>query len=154
MKKFNREKEFYSNNKIELRYGTVNRINPNIIYVVGNMWVVPKYKGDYKRDVLNAINKFKKLLRKKVSDSDSFDDNIVCDFDVKFATLKQDKKNCITFEVFLKQNLKKELITFNLLPNKLNEIFKEIIVEFLFDLKEKSFIVNKTRNFEETTIYS
>ena len=76
MKKFNREKEFYSNNKIELRYGTVNRINPNIIYVVGNMWVVPKYKGDYKRDVLNAINKFKKLLRKKVSDSDSFDDKV------------------------------------------------------------------------------
>ena len=54
----------------------------------------------------------------------------------------------------MKQNLKKELITFNLLPNKLNEIFKEIIVEFLFDLKEKSFIVNRTRNFEETTIYS
>jgi hypothetical protein len=154
VKKFNREKELFLNDKIELRYGTVNRINPNVVYVVGNTWVVPKYEGDYKRDVLNIVNRFKKLLRKKVNDSDTFDNNIVCDFDIKFATLRQNKKNCITFEIFLKQNSKNDLIEFNSLSNKLNEIFKEIVIEFLFDLKEKSFIVNRNRNFEETTIYS
>jgi len=147
VKRFNSEKEFFSNDKIELRYGSINKLKPNIIYVIGNSWIIPQYVGDYKRDIINIINRFKKLLRQRVKESNNFDNNMVCDFDVKFATLKENKKNCMSFEVFLKQYSKNGIIPLNDLQDVLLNIFKEVVIELMFDLKEKSFAVNRTRNF-------
>ena len=50
-----------------------------------------------------AFNKFKSQLKSVIISSPFFENKFVCDFDIKTASLRENKKNYFMFEFYVKQ---------------------------------------------------
>ena len=58
-------KEYYLNfhDKINLKYGSVNKNLPQVIYVCGSSWITPKFNGEYYSIINSIFSKFKSQLQ-------------------------------------------------------------------------------------------
>lgn len=82
MIKLNKEIKLNSCENICLKYGSVNKNDPQVIYVSGKMWICPTYDGDFEAPISFAYNNFKRKLTKILRDSTIFDSKHILDFDI------------------------------------------------------------------------
>ena len=54
MERLNKEYYLNFNDKINLKYGSVNKNLPQVIYVCGSSWITPKFNGEY-YSIINSI---------------------------------------------------------------------------------------------------
>ena len=95
---------------INLKYGSVNKNDPQIIYVSGKMWISPSYEGDFETPINIIHSNFKKELTKSLRESSIFESKHILDFDINPLTMTKDKKSFFQFHFILGKNLKKLLI--------------------------------------------
>ena len=103
MERLNKEYYLNFNDKINLKYGSVNKNLPQVIYVCGSSWITPKFNGEYYSIINSIFSKFKSQLKCAIVASPYFENKFVCDFDLKTASLRENKKNYFTFEFYVKQ---------------------------------------------------
>ena len=60
MKKMVKEIKLNVSDKVTLKYGTMNRENPKVVYINGRTWITPMYEGNYDDAMSFILNKYKK----------------------------------------------------------------------------------------------
>lgn len=108
--KLNRTYNLNLCDNVSLTLGTINRIDPKVVYVNGRCWVSPLVEVDYKRvfnDIKHGmIGDIREVLIKEYG----FESNFIFDFDVSICDMApRCKKRLLTFEVFLKQDPSKQV---------------------------------------------
>ena len=144
MKRLNKEYSLDINEYIDVKYGSVVKLNPVVIYVSCKGWVCPECENDYDETINLIFNNFKKRLKKSVLNSQHFENRFVCDFDLKTASMRENKKNYISFEFFVKQKGDKIMMLKDL-KRKMKDTFKGIINDLVNDLNYHTFKVTKTK---------
>jgi len=144
MKRLNKEYKLDVCNHISLKYGTVNRNNPQVVYVSGKCWVSPQRDMDYG----NVIDNIEKTMRKNIKyfliDGINFDNRFILDFDINIDGLVPREKKFLSFDFYLRQNEnnKKKL-------SDLNDLFKRkvstIANNLVYSFKENDFTINKKK---------
>ena len=144
MKRLNKEYKLDVCNHISLKYGTVNRNNPQVVYVSGKCWVSPQRDMDYG----NVIDNIEKTMRKNIKsfliDGINFDNRFILDFDINIDGLVPREKKFLSFDFYLRQNEnnKKKLSDLNdLFKRKVSTIANNIVYSF----KENDFTINKKK---------
>lgn len=131
------------NDYIDVKYGSVNRKTPLVVYLEGKAWLKPLYDGDYETPIDNVIDKFKKNIKKSIVDDEFFENKMIFDFDIKTASLRENKKSFMSFEIFLRQQ--ETFLSLKELGEMLANKYKCIIDEFVYDLNENTFVLSKTK---------
>lgn len=143
MERLNKEYDININNYVRMKYGSINRLNPIVVYINGKSWVSPTFDGDYEELITKIFNSFKKELKSQVNSSPYFDNKIVCDFDLKTSSLKENKKNFLSFEFYIKQ--KTNIIQLKDMKLLIKNTFKGAIDKLVDNLINNSFIMTKDK---------
>lgn len=142
MQRLNKEFKLNISDNISLKYGTVNKDNPQVIYLSGKCWVSPLFEGDY-FNVVDLIKKeFKHDISSFVFNDSVFNSHFILDFNFDNDNLQYGKKKFISFNIFFKQS--------NEIPIKMNNpVFKtkfdELINDFLNLFISNDFSVSKSK---------
>lgn len=103
----------------------------------------PECIENYDETINLIFNNFKKRLKKTITNSNHFENRFVCDFDLKTASVRENKKNYISFEFFVKQ--RNNVFSLKEMKKKMKETFKGIINDLVNDLNYHTFKVTKTK---------
>ena len=144
MKRLNKEYKLDVCNHISLKYGTVNRLNPQVIYVSGKCWVTPKSNLNYEE----VINKIEKRMRNNIKtfliDEINFEKRFILDFDINTEGLLPNEKKFLSFDFYLRQNEKNKKLLPSLkemLSRKVSTIANNLVYAF----GENDFLVEKKK---------
>ena len=145
MKRLNKEYKLDVCKHISLKYGTVNKNNPQVVYVSGKCWVSPLKQMDY-ANVINGIEKdMRKNIKNFLIDGVNFDNKYILDFDISIDKLLPNEKKFLSFDFYLRQNEKnkKDLAD---LKDIFNRKISTIANNLVYMFKENDFTVQKTKN--------
>jgi hypothetical protein len=144
MKRLNKEYKLDVCSHITLKYGTVNRNNPQVIYVSGKCWVSPLRKMNYTSVFNEAEKNMRKNIKTFLIDGVNFEDKYILDFDINIDNISPSEKKFLSFDFYLKQNEKnkKELSAFK---DVFNRKISTIANNLVYVLKKNDFTVNKTK---------
>lgn len=144
MKRLNKEYKLDVCNHISLKYGTVNRNNPQVIYVSGKCWITPNKEMDYS-DVINGIeSNMRRNIKFFMIDGVNFDNKYILDFDINVDALAPNTKKFLSFDFYLRQNEenKKGLSELkDFFTRKVSTIANNLV----YKLNENGFTVNKRK---------
>ena len=144
MKRYNKEYKLDVCKHISLKYGTVNRMNPQVIYVSGKCWVSPKFNMDYDNVIGNIEKRMKSNIKSFLLDGINFDKRFILDFDINTDDIIPNKKKFLSFDFYLRQNEenKKDLSNLkDLLSRKVSTIANNLVYMF----KENEFTIDKNK---------
>lgn len=107
--KFGKEKKLFVDDKFRVKYGTIDAVKLNAVYLNVESWVIPKEVENYES--------FIRLIRKKIIinikdklDRTSFNDHFIVDLDLRASGMSLNKKSFMFIEVTV---YPKEKIKFN-----------------------------------------
>jgi len=144
MKRLNKEYKLDVCNHISLKYGTVNRNNPQVIYVSGKCWITPNKEMSYS-DVINGIeSNMRRNIKFFMIDGVNFDNKYILDFDINVDALAPNTKKFLSFDFYLRQNEenKKGLSELkDFFTRKVSTIANNLV----YKLNENGFTVNKRK---------
>jgi len=144
MIRLNKEIKIDSCKNICLKYGSVNKNNPQVIYISGKMWICPNYDGDFDDSIKILHSKFKKELSKILRSSSVFESKYILDFDINSDNLIVNKKKFFSITFFIKQK-KEKLLKLNSLKNIISSEFSYLFNDLEKDLIENEFEVSKVK---------
>ena len=94
---------------IKTKYGTLNKNNPEVLYIRSKAKLNALEKNKDYRDELNSIsNTFQKYIKKMVAQSNMFNKHI-CTFETPEKGIVYNKKSYLKFDVFLKPNIVQDM---------------------------------------------
>jgi hypothetical protein len=144
MKRLNKEYKLDVCKHISLKYGTVNRNNPQVVYISGKCWVSPLKEMNYS-DVIDEIEKeMKKNIKTFFIDDVNFINKFILDFDINTDNLIPKEKKFLSFDFYLRQNEKnkKQLSDLkDLFSRKVSTIANNLVYMF----KENNFSIEKRK---------
>jgi hypothetical protein len=129
---------------INLKYGSVNKNDPQIIYVSGKMWISPSYEGDFETPINIIHSNFKKELTKSLRDSSIFESKHILDFDINPLTMTKDKKSFFSISFYVRQKPEK-IINLNNIKHLISSKFGYLFRDLERDLIDNEFKVSKTK---------
>jgi hypothetical protein len=133
------------NDFFNVKIGTVNRLNPQVIYYEVRTFVAPLEEYDNYSFVFAFLRKeLSRTLTEKLKNNEYFTNKFILDFQVANSGVRVNKKSFLTFQLFLRQ--KEDSIVDLKSIKKLSEPF---ISELLEGLKENiiksNFLIAKTK---------
>lgn len=145
MRRLNKEYKLDVCNHISLKYGTVNKNNPQVVYVSGKCWVSPLKKMDY-ANVINSIEKgMRKNIKNFLTDGINFENKYILDFDISVDNLSINEKKFLSFDFYLRQNEKNKKDIADL-KDIFNRKISTIANNLVYMFKENDFTIQKTKN--------
>ena len=140
------KKEYRLNvcNSIILKCGTVNRDDPQVIYITGKCWISPQSEMDYEDSLYEIEKKMKSSIKDIMIDGVNFDKKFILDFDINVDDFKPNLKRFLTFDFYLRQNKdnKRQLSLLRpLLKWKVGAISNNLVRLF----NENNFLVEKRK---------
>ena len=105
VKRLNKKYTLSTAKPIQLRYGTTNKDNPQVVYLALRCWLMPSARLDYAK----AFDEIKKCMKAYVKDNFAngydFDKKFIIDFDLNLDGMGPNciKRKYFTMDVFLKQ---------------------------------------------------
>lgn len=142
MKRLNKEYKLDVCNHIQLKYGSVNRDNPQVIYISGKCWVSPSMKCKYDEVISDIEDKMRKNIKRIIIDGINFDNKLILDFDINTDGLYPNKKKFLSFDFYLKQ-VEKNKKTLTDLKNLLDRKISTISNNLVYMFNENGFSVEK-----------
>lgn len=144
MKRLNKEYKLDVSDSVTLKYGSVNKDNPQVIYVSGKCWICPTHESDYDEVISSIESDMRKNIRNVLVDGVNFENRFILDFDISTDGLYPNRKKFLSFDFYLRQNEKnkKKLADLKqLLGGKVSLISNKMVFAF----KENSFTVEKKK---------
>ena len=143
MKRLNKEYKLDVCKHISLKYGTVNKDNPQVIYVSGKCWIRPLSEMDYESKINNIEKEMRRHIKTFLTDGVNFDNKFILDFDISTEGIIPNKKKFLSFDFYIKQNErnKKDLKDLkNFLERKVSTISNNLVYSFRdnnFEIEKK-----------------
>jgi hypothetical protein len=144
MIRLNKEIKLNGCKNISLKYGSVNKNDPKVIYISGKMWICPTFEGNFDEPIDFVYSKFKKELTKILRNSTVFENKHILDFDLNSENLVCNKKKFFSITFFVRQKSEKT-INLNNIKNIISSDFSYLFRELENDLIENEFEVSKTK---------
>lgn len=144
MIRLNKEIKLNSCKNISLKYGSVNKNNPQVVYVSGKMWICPTYNGDFSEPINYVYNAFRKELSKILKNNDFFEKKHILDFNLNYENLVYNKKKYFSITFFVKQK-KEKISKLNDIKNVISSDFSYLFSELENNLIKNDFEVSKTK---------
>ena len=144
MIRLNKEIKLNGCQNINLKFGTINKNNPQVIYVSGKMWIQPTYEGDFGKVINYTRSNFKKRLSKILKNNINFDNKHILDFDISFENMTPNKKKFCSIMVFIRQK-SENILDLKAIKGIVSSDFNYLFNELENDLIENEFIVTKTK---------
>jgi len=144
MKRLNKEYKLDVCNHVIVKYGSVNKDNPQVIYVSGKCWVSPKHQMDYEYVISSIEKEMKKSIKLFLIDEINFTNRLILDFDINTDKFNIGDKKFLSFDFYLRQNdsdVKKLKDLKEMLSNKVSTVVNNLV--YLF--KENGFTVEKRK---------
>jgi len=144
MKRLNKEYKLDVSKDVLLKYGSVNKDNPQVIYVSGKCWISPTREMDYDKVITDIESDMRKNIRKVFIDGENFENRFILDFDVSTDGLFPNRKKFLSFDFYLRQKErnKKKLSD---IKEFINDKVRYVSNEMVFSFKENAFTVQKSK---------
>lgn len=129
------------NNTINIVIGTMDRKNPNSIYIDLNGYITPNLnKNDYAQELKTLDASISSAVNSIIKEKDDiFEKNSICIFDVAGKRMSYDKKSYFSIQIFLK--LKSEFVEKN--QSSFTKIAKTDEMKQLMDDENLSLLFEK-----------
>jgi hypothetical protein len=126
--KFGKEKKLFTDERFRVKYGTIDAVKLNAVYVNVESWVQPKDIENYE-SYIRFMRKQIIIKIKENIDKVSFNENFIVDLDLRASGMSSDKKSFMFIELTV---YPKEKIKFNstLMFKKMREL-SNLIIESL-----------------------
>lgn len=138
--KFGKEKKVLKNKEFRIKYGTVDALKLNSIYLVIESWVTPTEELNYesyirlmRRQIILALN--------RNLDLSVFNKHFIVDLDLRSSGMSTDRKSFMLLEITLYPKIKPKFNS-QILLNSVS-VVSNIILECL---KENKFKFNSNKN--------
>ena len=143
-KRTNVEKRL-KNEFFNIKLGTVNKNNPEVIYFEVRTFISPLEESDNYSQVFAYLKKeFSKKIGDTLKVNDFFSDKYILDFQIANSGIRLNKKSYLSFQLFLRQK--------DLVIKELKEIKKvaepfltELLNNFKNDIISNNFSITKTK---------
>ena len=144
MERLNREYNLNINDKIAIKYGTANKVNPRVVYVSGKCWISPKIASNHKEYLIGLENTIRKSINTNLLNCHSFDGKYILDYDVSLENFKVGVKKFLSFDIYLRQNGDKVKQVKELIPIVSDKMIK-VSNELVSNLENNGFSVTKKK---------
>ena len=104
MKRLNKEYRLDVSDSVVLKYGSVNKDNPQVVYITGKCWIKPTLKNNYKKIIESAEANMRTDIKNIMADNINFANKFILDFDVSMDDFLINKKKFVSFDFYLRQN--------------------------------------------------
>ena len=104
MKRLNKEYKLDVSDSVVLKYGSINKDNPQVVYVSGKCWIKPTIKNNYKKIIKSVESNMRNDIKSIITDNVNFSNKFILDFDVSTDDFPLNKKKFVSFDFFLRQN--------------------------------------------------
>jgi hypothetical protein len=138
--KFGKEKKVLKNKEFRIKYGTVDALKLNSIYLVIESWVIPTEELNYESYI--------RLMRRQIIlklnqhlDQKMFNKHFIVDLDLRSSGMSTDRKSFMLLEITLYPKIKPKFNSEILLNNV--DVVSNIILE---SLKQNKFKFNSNKN--------
>lgn len=138
--KFGKEKKVLKNNEFRIKYGTVDALKLNSIYLVIESWVTPTEELNYESYVRLMRRQIILTLNRHL-DLDIFNKHFIVDLDLRSSGMSTDRKSFMLLEITLYPKIKPKFNS-QILLNNVN-VVSNIILE---SLKKNKFKFNSNKN--------
>jgi hypothetical protein len=142
MERLSKEFKLNISNNISVKYGSVDKNNPKVIYIEGKCWISPLFEGNYAVHIDNIKAQFRKGVSKLLISNEVYSSKFILDFDVNTENMKIDEKKFLSFNIFLRQ---KSNSLYTLKDSKLYEHFPTMVNMLYNLLNENEFRVTKRK---------
>ena len=144
MKRLNKEYKLDVCNHVVVKYGSINKDNPQVVYVSGRCWVSPQMKMDYGNVICHIEKEMRKNIKLFLMDGINFDKKFILDFDINTDNFGIGDKKFLSFDFYLRQNEanKKPLKD---LKNILNGRISTVVNNLVYLFKENDFTIEKRK---------
>ena len=96
--------------KYVVRYGSLNKEQPEVIYIKAKTKIIPKIKkSDYTKDIANIKYEFNKTVKNLILNSQSFGNSYICNFDTNGNGMMYNKKSFLKYDVYIKPHVLKNI---------------------------------------------
>lgn len=96
--------------KIKTKYGTLDKNNPEILYIRSRATVTPTIsKKDFSEDISNIKKSFEKNVKTVMFKSDVFEDKYICSIEMSENGIAFGKKSHMKYDVYVKPKINKTI---------------------------------------------
>jgi len=142
-KRLCKEYKLNINDVFRLKYGTMNRLEPRVVYIEGKCWVGNSEDGDFSDDIKYAMRRFKNSIKTNVLKVNTFDDFLLFDYDISSPIMEHNKKKQLSFSAYIRQ--KGVLRDAKKLKEEIENIFEPSMGLLEFILSNNGFDATKTK---------
>lgn len=140
MKRLNKEYEILVHDNFNIKYGTVNKNNPSVIYIILKTWVwANNYDNINSNDIGKELYSFIRTFTHSIVNEHNFTNQFICDLD--FDITSTERKNFLSLELYLKQQT---VIPISDIGDNINLFTQKVASSIYNKLKNENF--NMTKN--------
>lgn len=86
-----------------VRYGTLDKFNPEVIYITAKTKIKPlEKKGSYAKDVAVIKSNFIEFVDKLIKESEDFNDKYICHFETNENGMVYNKRSYVKYLIYIK----------------------------------------------------
>lgn len=138
--KFGKEKKVLKNSEFRIKYGTVDALKLNSIYLTIESWVTPTEELNYE-SYIGLMRRQIILILNRQLDQSTFNKHFIVDLDLRSSGMNPDRKSFMLLEITLYPKIKTKFNSQQLLNSV--SIVSNIIQE---NLKQNKLKFNSNKN--------
>lgn len=123
---------------VSLKFGSVNRIEPHVVYLIGKAWVKPTREHDYGETLSLVKKNLEDRLKRTLSYTKDFESKYILDFSLTPINMIVGKAKFLQFQIFLRQN-RKDVKGLERVKEALNENLRPIIRAMVTDFEDNNY---------------
>jgi hypothetical protein len=133
------------NRNFKVKFGTVNKKNPEVVYVEAKTFIAPLSKEFNHNAALQKVRReFTFFINEMLKHSSIYETKSILDFQVAKSCLQVGKKSFLTFQLLLRQN-RNDIKPFKNLKNETTEFITLITNALVVLLTNNEFSVTKNK---------
>lgn len=144
MKRLNKEYKLDVCRHASVKYGSVNKENPQVVYISGKCWITPSQETDYNSVIENVKKEMRNNIKMFLIDGDNFNGKYILDFDICCDNMHVGTNKFLSFDFFARQNEKNKKPLKELMP-MLSRSVSTIVNGMVHSFNENGFSVSKLK---------
>ena len=145
MRRLNKEYKLNVCRHISMRYGSVNKKDPRVIYISGKCWLEPSEQDDYVQVIKSLENEFKKNVKLFLANGKSFGKRFILDFHANADSMEQGSKTYMSFDLYLRQS-DKDVQPLEALQDTLSKYASTLSNSFVYACARHGLSATKNKN--------